>query len=279
VRRHLALLAALAASCGDGFRSAGEPELPPSSEVVVSFPPGATADEVLMAVDGRPGKGEGLSTRGHGEVYFILLRDGARHRNGYRHEAFTAAIGAGVTLPEGGLLVRRVWANSGLVDGTNEELERYSVSVAVEPGAETPYSGKIQAAAIAFAEALARRRPIHPDCVVAMEEVPYTGKHGAGPAERELAEAVRRQIPVPAADGAVLIRSGENEVRVEVERRRTEAAIAVGMMLRKRFDGDARGMLFEYPHARTHAFWMKNCPIPIDLAYIGRGRIEQICTM
>jgi uncharacterized membrane protein (UPF0127 family) len=112
-----------------------------------------------------------------------------------------------------------------------------------------------------------------------MGEVPYTREHGSDRAERELAEAVRRQIPVPSADGAVLIRTAEREIRVDVERRRTESAIAVGMMLRRRFDGEQRGMLFEYPHAQTHAFWMKNCPIPIDLAYIGRGRIEQICTM
>ena len=40
-----------------------------------------------------------------------------------------------------------------------------------------------------------------------------------------------------------------------------------------------RGMLFEYQHRAHRNFWMKNCRIPIDLAYIREGKIEQIHTM
>jgi len=49
--------------------------------------------------------------------------------------------------------------------------------------------------------------------------------------------------------------------------------------LRKSFDGEDRGMLFRYKHRSVRRFWNKNVFIPIDLAYIGEGVIEQIVTM
>ena len=50
-------------------------------------------------------------------------------------------------------------------------------------------------------------------------------------------------------------------------------------MMRKKFDGEDRGMLFVYPNPWYCKFHMRNCYIAIDLAYIRKGRIEQIETM
>ena len=47
-------------------------------------------------------------------------------------------------------------------------------------------------------------------------------------------------------------------------------------MIRRRFDGENRGMLFVYPHRAQRNFWMRNCFVPIDLAYIYKGKIDQI---
>jgi len=209
----------------------------------------------------------------------VVLRDGGRHGPAYRQEAFHAVVGAGLALPEGALAVRRVWATSGRIDGVNEQLERYGVSVAVEPGAVRPYSPAIRAAATAFVEALVERVPIHPDCVVAMGEIPFTNEHAADADEKALAAAVRARVPLPPTTGRVLLREGPDEIAVDVERRATVEGIDVGMMMRKRFDGENRGMLFEYPAATYRHYWMKNCPIPIDVAYINNDRIEEIHSM
>lgn len=259
--------------------------LPAADEEFVTFPPGATAEEVLKAVDGRPGMKEGLLTPGHESLYFVVLRDGERHGPAYRQGAFHVVIGAGVTMPEGALVLRRVWAASGQVDGANEQPERRGVSVAVEPGARRPYSDAIREAAATFVDALSRRVPIHPDCVLAMGEIAYTNEHPTDPSERELAKAARERAPVPAPEGKVILRSGGREIKVDVELRselmdqRSKDGIEVGMMFRWKFDGENRGMLFEYANSDSRHFWMRNCRIPIDVAYINRGRVEEIFTM
>jgi len=282
VRRNLALALIAAAACQGACQDASTSASPlpaTTGEESVAFAPGATVDDVLAAVDGRPGKKEGLATPGHGAVYFVILRDGERHGAAYRQAAFHVVIGAGVTLPEGALVIRRVWTASGQIDGMNEQPERFGVSVAVEPGAKKPYSAAVCEAAGTFVEALSRRVPLHPDCVLAMGEVAYANDYAADAAERELAKAARARVPAVPADGHLVVKSQGKEIPVDVERRNTTEGIEVGMMFRKGFDGENRGMLFEYPHADYHNFWMKNCPIPIDVAYINRGRIEQIWTM
>jgi uncharacterized membrane protein (UPF0127 family) len=182
-------------------------------------------------------------------------------------------------MPEGTLAIRRAWATSGQIDGANEQPERLGVSVAVEPGARKPYSDAIREAAATLVEALASRAPLHPDCVLAMEEIAYTNRHAADPHERALAAAARARVPVPQPDAKVVIRSGDREIAVDAERRKKSEAIEVGMMFRQRFDGENRGMLFEYPHPDWRSFWMKNCRIPIDVAYIHGDKIEEIFTM
>jgi uncharacterized membrane protein (UPF0127 family) len=267
VRSLFACALLVAAACQDGPGSAdGEGDF-------TLFPPGAKATELAKVVQ------KGLQTPGHGTIYFAVLRDGERHSTAFRAGSFHAVIGSGLARPEGTLMVRNNWACSGQVDGANEEPEKYGVSIAVEPGAARPYSDAIRSAAAAFVEALAAEVPLHPDCVLAMEEIPYTNRHVADPFERELAEAARSRVPVPKPNGLVTIQSGDRVITVGVERRTTGDGIAVGMMFRKAFDGESRGMTFEYPAADYRHFWMRNCPIPIDVAYVNRGRIEEIHTM
>ena len=73
--------------------------------------------------------------------------------------------------------------------------------------------------------------------------------------------------------------SGGRRIEVACEYRNTDVGRYVGLMLRRGFDGENRGMLFEYPHRAYRNFWMFNCFMPIDLAYIRDGRIEQLLTM
>jgi uncharacterized membrane protein (UPF0127 family) len=272
----LLLLAAVACEDTNG--------LPPPDEEFVTFAPGATVEQVGKAIEGREGREEGLNTPGHESAYFVVLRDGERHGAAYRQGGFHAVIGAGVTLPEGALVVRRVWTASGQIDGANEQPERLGVSVVVEPGATRPYSEAIRSAAATFVEALARARPIHPDCVLAMGEVAYTNGHPTDAAERELAKAARERVPVPPPDGKVRIRTAQGEAVADVELRselvqETRDGIEVGMMFRTRFDGENRGMLFEYAAPDYRKFWMRNCRIPIDVAYIHKDTVEEIHEM
>jgi uncharacterized membrane protein (UPF0127 family) len=266
------LLVALAAACGP-------PDVPgptlPDDDEISTFRPGATAEALLPAID------RGLQTPGKGPEHarFVILRAGDRHGASFRQASFHVTVGAGLRFPDGALLVRKHWGTAGMIDGRNEQPERYGIAVAVEPGAPQPFSAAVTAAVTTFCTALVRRVPIHPDCVLAMGEVPYTHPHPAALAEKALAAAARRDLPVPPADGALTLRTADRAIEVTFERRTTTVGIEVGMMLRRRFDGQDRGMLFEYPHRADRYFWTKNCRIPIDLAYIKGGHIEQIETM
>ncbi|MDP7036075.1 MAG: DUF192 domain-containing protein [Planctomycetota bacterium] len=59
----------------------------------------------------------------------------------------------------------------------------------------------------------------------------------------------------------------------------TESQRRRGLMHRNHLDTD-RGMLFIYPEARLLSMWMKNCRIPLSLAYLSdSGQIIQIVRM
>jgi uncharacterized protein len=58
---------------------------------------------------------------------------------------------------------------------------------------------------------------------------------------------------------------GVHEVKAEVAR--TEAERQRGLMHRERLAPD-EGMLFVFPTAAAHAFWMKNTLIPLDMIFI-----------
>ena len=52
--------------------------------------------------------------------------------------------------------------------------------------------------------------------------------------------------------------------------------IRTGMMFRTNMDENA-GMLFALPYSQRAAFWMKNCPYPLSVAYIDpEGIIQEI---
>jgi uncharacterized membrane protein (UPF0127 family) len=273
MRPGVALLLLLAAGCGDHTKAG--PRLDESNDEIFSFAPGAKPEELEPAI------AAGLATPGKGPdlVRFVVIRAGDRHGAAFRREAFAVTVGAGVRLPAGALLIRRTWATSGQVDGRNEPVERYGVAVAVEPAAPRPYAAPVVAAVKTFCKALTSRVAIHPDCVVAMQEVPYARAHPADPDERALAAAAREVVAVPPVDGSLKIHTAKGTVRVTYEHRTTTTAIAVGMMLRHRFDGENRGMLFEYPFRSDRWYWMMNCRIPIDLAFLKEGKIEQLETM
>ncbi len=54
---------------------------------------------------------------------------------------------------------------------------------------------------------------------------------------------------------------------------------AAGMMFRTNIPADT-GMLFMFPQAEVQQFWMKNCPVPEDMLFIGAdGLIKSIAEM
>jgi len=272
----LAVAAACAGhACSKELRRAADLSVPPSDRDYRSLAPAASREEILDAID------EGLRTQGKGPDFtrFVVLRAADRHLSEIRDESFHVVIGADVRMPAGTMRIRRRWLTSGEIDGVNEEPQRLGVSVAVEREAAQPFPEATVASARAFCAALLERVPIHPDCILAMGEIPYTRPSGTDGEERRLAAAVRDGLPPPPVDGTLEIVSGERRVAVTYERRDTTNAIEVGMMFRKRFDGENRGMLFVYPHRYYRKYWMRNVFIPIDLAYIRAGRIDQLVKM
>ncbi len=248
--------------------------LPPSDDDWFSFAPDMTADDLDAVI------GKALETPGKGPDYthFVVIRDGERHGSGFEQRAFHLVLGAGVKLPAGSMRVQREWRASGMVDGNNEQLQTNGLAIVVEAGAPRPYPQATHDAVHTFCRALARRVPIHPDCIVAMQEAPYTDAHEADADERALAASARREVPFPPIDGRLTIQAAGGPIEVGFQRR-TGNGIQVGMMLRRSFDRKNQGMLFEYPHHGARSFWMKNCRIAIDLAYVKKGKIRQLITM
>lgn len=62
--------------------------------------------------------------------------------------------------------------------------------------------------------------------------------------------------------------SGGKKVKVNVEIADSPAEQELGLMHRKSM-GEDHGMLFVFPDAKIHYFWMKNTLIPLSIAYIG----------
>jgi uncharacterized membrane protein (UPF0127 family) len=267
---------------------AAEAVLPPTDDEMISIPADASPETVLATVDAglqleqrRQAALTGASVLGKGpsDYYFVVVRAGDRHGTGYRDHMFHVLIGAGVRLPAGSMRIRRNWSVPGHVDGNNEQPQTWGISLGVEAGASLPFAPEVERAARLFCLALAERIDLHPDCVIAMGDVPYVRPYAGEESERRLAASARADLPLPAIDGELTISSGERRIPVSYELRDNTAGIRVGMMLRRSFDGDDRGMLFRYKHRAVRRFWNKNVFIPIDLAYIRKGVIEQIVTM
>ena len=81
------------------------------------------------------------------------------------------------------------------------------------------------------------------------------------------------------AETAVRIVAGDREWIVPVEIAATPRTRERGLMGRASLPPD-RGMLFLYPEPDVRRFWMKNCLLPIDAAYVdGEGRIVNVVEM
>lgn len=80
---------------------------------------------------------------------------------------------------------------------------------------------------------------------------------GCGPAAREVAINGPRSLKV-----------GDAEITVEIAA--TPAKRRDGYMFREEIS-EKEGMLFIFPQPTLQQFWMKNCLVPIDIAYIDDG--------
>ncbi|MCI0340380.1 MAG: DUF192 domain-containing protein [Planctomycetales bacterium] len=108
----------------------------------------------------------------------------------------------------------------------------------------------------------------------------WLARHGAG-------EGARAEIPAPLGEGAedlsfpslprATLRVGGVPVAVELALTRDDRER--GLMFRNSLPADT-GMLFVYPEAGPHGFWMKNCCLSLTAAYTaGDGRIAALVDM
>ncbi|MFN8545078.1 MAG: DUF192 domain-containing protein [Candidatus Binatia bacterium] len=74
----------------------------------------------------------------------------------------------------------------------------------------------------------------------------------------------------PSAPVAI-VRTTAGTVEVALEVAATDEARARGLMYRTDL-ADGHGMLFVFPTAAVHDFWMKNTLIPLDMIWIGADR-------
>ena len=90
---------------------------------------------------------------------------------------------------------------------------------------------------------------------------------------------IRRGEPQFVKQGEVtFIRSSDRaEIKkIDVEVASTPQTQTQGLMFRTHME-DTQGMLFLFPEATKHAFWMKNTMIPLDIVFIEpKGQIDTI---
>ena len=67
-------------------------------------------------------------------------------------------------------------------------------------------------------------------------------------------------------------------ITVQVELANTEETRTNGLMYRETLEPDS-GMLFAYSKAQKLTFWMKNTFIPLSIAFISNGKINEIQDM
>jgi len=77
----------------------------------------------------------------------------------------------------------------------------------------------------------------------------------------QIVETATRPTP------AVVFHADQGDVRVVVEVADTPKKRERGLMYRKAL-ADEHGMLFVFPAASDHTFWMKNTYIPLDMIFI-----------
>ena len=71
---------------------------------------------------------------------------------------------------------------------------------------------------------------------------------------------------------------GSAFLKIRAEVATTPDARSRGLMGRRSLAADA-GMLFVFPATVRSGFWMKDTLIPLDIAFIARGRVSEIRTM
>jgi len=74
-----------------------------------------------------------------------------------------------------------------------------------------------------------------------------------------------------ASEPRVVLHTAQGDVPVTVELATTPSQQAVGLMYRKEL-GASAGMLFVFPSAVEHPFWMKNTVLPLDMIFLGDDR-------
>jgi uncharacterized membrane protein (UPF0127 family) len=86
-----------------------------------------------------------------------------------------------------------------------------------------------------------------------------------------LAMLVSLTVSACASEPRVTLHTAKGEVPVTVEVVTTPAQQAMGLMYRKELAASA-GMLFVFPNAVEHPFWMKNTILPLDMIFLGDDR-------
>lgn len=278
--RILLIVPVLLGACGCGretLRAAGGPaSLPASDSEILSLPADISdadlASAVAELVSGTKGKRAD-------NWRFVVVRAMDRHAPEWPDSSFHVVVGAGANLPAGSLRLRRLWLSGGQVDGDNKQLETYGIAIAVERGAPRPFAPEVVRAVTRFCQAVAPHIKLAPECVVAMGEVPYTRDHAMDSDERRLVEEVRAALPLPPPDGSLTFVTKTKRTPATFTLRDTHTGRSVGMMMRRSFDRPDHGVLFVYRFREQRNFYMRNCFIPIDLAYVKHGKVEQIVTM
>lgn len=88
-------------------------------------------------------------------------------------------------------------------------------------------------------------------------------------------------VPAALAQGASLprVELSAGFHRIEAEVAATPGERSQGLMQRQQLAANA-GMIFVFPVAATHCFWMKNTPLPLSIAFLDeQGRIINIAEM
>ncbi len=108
---------------------------------------------------------------------------------------------------------------------------------------------------------------------------PAAGAAPAAPAQPADDDPLPAQIPNLSEAGLPVVRLTLGAEPFDLELAATDAAITKGLSGRDRVRRH-RGMLFVMPYSRELGFWMVDCLVPIDIAYVNeQGIVTAVHTM